>query len=33
METPSNTTGSVPLLQQYVDNGVQRLLFYDIPVL
>ena len=33
METPSNTTGPIPVLHQYVDNGNQRLLLYNVPVL
>lgn len=32
METPANSTGPISLLQQYVDNGTQRLLSYSIPV-
>lgn len=32
IEAPSYATGTVPTLQQYVDQGVQRLLFFPVPV-
>ena len=33
LETPTNSLSPLPLLQQYVDNGTQRLLFYSTPVI
>lgn len=32
METPAVSRGPVPLVQQYVDGAVQRLLWFEIPV-
>lgn len=31
LEAPSRFDGSLPLLQQYEDNGVQRLMLYTVP--
>ena len=32
LESPTNSLSPVTVLQQYDDNGVQRLLFFAVPV-